>query len=73
MTVAAYIETDRRTRVECTGPDNPLPRFWITTANHTRIEISVLPADSDALAFLTAVIDTCQQLHDQIAKSQKLQ
>jgi hypothetical protein len=71
MTLAAYIETDRRTRVECSDPDNPLPRFWITTASHARIEICVPPGDGDALAFLTAVIDTCRQLHDQITKTQK--
>ncbi|MEZ0070547.1 hypothetical protein ABIA32_006600 [Streptacidiphilus sp. MAP12-20] len=71
MTIAAYIETDRHTRIACTGPGDPLPRFWITTANHAQIEISVPAADQDALAFLAAVVSTCQRLHDQIAKSQK--
>jgi hypothetical protein len=39
MTVAAYLETDRWTRVSCTDADNPLPRFWITTGNRARVEV----------------------------------
>jgi hypothetical protein len=71
MTVVAHIATDRHTRVECTGPDSMVPRFTITTGDLARIEVWVPELHEDALTFLAATIGACQQLHDQIAKSQK--
>jgi hypothetical protein len=71
VTVVAHIATDQHTRVECTSPDSTVPRFTITTGHHARIEIWVPELHEDALTFLTAVIDACRQLHDQIVKAQK--
>jgi hypothetical protein len=61
----------RRIEVDCTGPDSTVPRFTITTGDLARIEIWIPELHEDALTFLTATIDACQQLHDQITNVSK--
>ena len=71
MSVVAHIQTDQHTRVRCTGPDNKVPRFTITTGDYARVEVWMPESAQDAVAFLTAAIDACQQLRKQITKTQK--